>query len=302
MNVVVVGSLNLDLQLDVERIPSPGETVLGRDPQRSPGGKGGNQAVAAARAGGASTAFIGAVGSDSDGRELIAALQRDGVRVAARVLHGAPTGNAIVLRSSDGENAIVVVPGANGQLDALTTAERDIVASGSVILCQLETPASLLADVLDAGRGSSLVILNAAPAMEIPPELLARVDLLVVNEHELAAVAGGPGADPDTMIARALESVPAVVLTLGSRGVRYATGGGEHLHIPAHSVEVVDTTAAGDTFCGVLGAALARGGDVGASLRLANAAAALTVTRPGAQTSVPTAAALEQFLAHCGYR
>jgi ribokinase len=286
-HVVVVGSANLDVRLDVAALPAPGETVLARSSGRGVGGKGANQAVAAARAG-AGTALIGSVGRDDAGDRIRGELRAAGVHVATLRAAAAPTGLAVVTVACEGENLIVVDPGSNATVTQLSAAERVLVSRARVLLLQLEIP---IAGVLDAalaahGRGCR-VVLNAAPAAVLPERLWAAIDLLVVNEHE-AATLTGTTAESNELTGRLLERVPEVIVTLGSRGSRYAAHGGRPLHVPAPQVSTVDTTAAGDTYCGVLAAGLAAGASVPDAMVRASAAASLTVQRRGAIDSIPT--------------
>lgn len=267
---MVVGSANADLVLEVDHVVAPGETLLASASSRGAGGKGANQAVAAARAG-ADVAFIGAVGNDVDGELLRGALVTAGVEVTRlRTVEDAASGLAVVSVGADGENAIVVVPGANDTLIELGDGDRDLLATAPVVLLQLEIPVPFVAAA--AALADGLVVLNAAPAMPLPPELLADVDVLVVNEGEAATL----GAD-------ALAAVAAVVTTLGADGCVLHRSGEAELRVPAEPVEVVDTTGAGDAFCGALAAALADGADWPTVLRAATHAAARAVGSPGAQ-------------------
>ncbi|MFC7878044.1 ribokinase [Isoptericola sp. NPDC057391] len=287
--VVVVGSANVDLVVDVPRHPAGGETILGGDLRRSPGGKGANQAAGAARAGGAETSFVGAVGRDDSADLLLASLRRAGVRTDLVWRLDVPTGTALITVSPDGENAIVVAPGANSHL-AVEAPQAERIAAADVVLAQLEIPLDVVRDAAAARRPGALLVLNAAPSRPLPDDVWAAVDVLVVNEHEAADLADAPGADaPEALAAALLERVPAVVVTLGGEGGLVARRGLDPVRVAAHRVEPVDTTGAGDTFCGVLAAALARGDDLAAAARLAAAAGALAVTRPGAQDAVPAA-------------
>lgn len=285
MGVVVVGSVNMDLVAQVGRIPGPGETLLARGFARGGGGKGANQAVAAARAGGAEVRFVGAVGRDEDGRVLRAALEQDGIDTTTLVETDEPTGMALIAVDEQGENSIVVVAGANGALRALTEAQREVVASAEVVLMQLEVPMELLVDAARARAEGARVVLNAAPSAPVPPELLSEVDVLVVNEHEATDLAGL--GDLDTAVGRLRESVGTLVVTLGAAGA-VVWDGDQQTRVPAVEARAVDTTGAGDTFVGVLGARLAAGDDVATAARWGAAAAALAVQRPGAQAAVPT--------------
>ncbi|MEN3360653.1 MAG: ribokinase [Mycobacteriales bacterium] len=297
--VVVLGSCNLDLVLPVERIPGPGETMLAAGLSRVPGGKGANQAVAAARAG-VDCRIVGAVGRDDAGRLLRSALAESTVDVSALRELDVPTGLAVVTVAADGENAIVVAAGANAELAPLLAAELASIAGAAVLLVQLEVPVDAVrAGAAAARRAGALVLLNAAPARPLPVDLLGLVDLLVVNEHEAAALAGLPGADPDHAAQRLARTVPAVVVTLGAAGSLYRTAGGHTERVPAVPARVVDTTGAGDTFCGVLAAELAAGRPVGPAIRWASAAASLAVEAAGAVPSIPDRAAIAgRYAAH----
>jgi ribokinase len=293
-DVVVVGSANLDLVLPVRRIPRPGETVLAGAMTRGPGGKGANQAVASARAG-ARTAMVVALGDDEGGAVLRQALE--GVDLSLATTSQAPTGTAIITVDDSGENSIVVAPGANGEL-TLSPAAVAAIGRAKVVLSQLEIP---FPTVRDAAAASTYFILNAAPAAELPDELLAEVDLLVVNETEAEAIAG-----PDR--SALMKKVPAAVVTLGAAGAVILSrelGDAGEIEVPGVTVDVVDTTAAGDTFCGVLAATLVRQlaagsandsittSDLTNAVRRANVAASLSVEVAGAIPSVPHGDAID---------
>ncbi|MFC8598126.1 ribokinase [Isoptericola sp. NPDC057191] len=290
--VVVVGSANVDLVVDVPRHPGGGETVLGGDLRRSPGGKGANQAAGAARAGGADTSFLGAVGRDDSAALLLASLRRSGVRTDLVWRLDVPTGTALITVSPDGENAIVVAPGANSHL-AVERPQAERIAAADVVVAQLEVPVDVVLAAARERRPGVPLVLNAAPSRALPDALWDAVDVLVVNEHEAADLAGDAAAaadgDPEALAAVLLRRVPAAVVTLGGAGSLVARRGRPPVRVPAHRVEVVDTTGAGDVFCGVLAAALARGEDLVTAARFAAAAGALAVTRRGAQDAVPAA-------------
>jgi ribokinase len=279
-DVVIVGSANVDLVLPVQRIPRPGETVLATSLTRGPGGKGANQAVAAARAG-ASTAFVASLGDDESGALLRDALGAAGVELGLVSTTRTPTGTAIITVDAAGENAITVAPSANAELMLNRTSESAIRAA-AVVLAQLEIP---FETVRAAAEASSYFILNAAPAAELDDDLLAHVDRLVVNEHEAAVVGGSPAA--------LMERVPAAVVTLGGAGALVLRRGEGEVRVAGVEVEVVDTTAAGDTFCGVLAAALAAGTGLTEAVKRANVAASLSVQTAGAIASVPHGEAIE---------
>ncbi len=288
-DVVVVGSANVDLVLPVQRIPRPGETVLASGLTRGPGGKGANQAVASARAG-AVTAFVAALGNDDGGALLREALSGSGVDLSLVSSVDAPTGTAIITVDAAGENAITVAPSANATLK-LSEAALTAVRRAKIVLSQLEIPFDT---VQAAAEASGYFILNAAPAAELSDELLGHVDLLVVNETEAEAV-GGP------KLSSLLDRVPAAVVTLGAEGAVILTRAADEIRVPGVPVEVVDTTAAGDTFCGVLAATLAARSETGSvtesdltnAVRRANVAASLSVQAAGAIPSVPHGDAID---------
>ncbi|MET4226560.1 ribokinase [Oerskovia enterophila] len=295
-NVVVVGSANVDLVVDVPRHPGGGETILGGDLRRSPGGKGANQAVAAARAGGADTSFVGALGHDESGELLLASLDGAGVRTDLVERVEAPTGTALITVSPDGENAIVVAPGANSHV-RIGAAQAERLGAADVVLAQLEIPLDVVLAAAAVRRPGAVLALNAAPSRDLPDEMWAVLDLLVVNEHEALdlAGAGGPDDTVERLAAILLERVPAVVVTLGGAGCLVAQRGADPVRVAAPRVDAVDTTGAGDTFCGVLAAALAGGSTLVDAARTASFAGALAVTRPGAQDAVPTADEVTTF-------
>ncbi|KRC66130.1 hypothetical protein ASE12_16030 [Aeromicrobium sp. Root236] len=293
--VVVVGSLNVDVSLTCDTIPAPGETVLASAVRRSAGGKGANQAVAAARAGGASTSIVGAVGDDADGRYLLDQLAQDGVDTAhVALLAGHRTGLALITVDRAGENAIVVAPGANSAA-VLDPTTHEPIRTADVVLAQLETPQPLLVEAARSRRPGVPFILNAAPAASLTEELSSEVDLLVVNEHEARSVSGA--GDLGEAVRILATGFPAVLVTLGAGGSELHRHDTPVIRSPAVTVTVVDTTAAGDTFCGVLAAALAAGEPAERAMASASTAATLAVQRPGAQDSIPTLAEVRALLA-----
>jgi ribokinase len=302
MSVCVLGSLNLDIVCRVAELPKPGETVMGRGVERLPGGKGANQAVASARCG-VRTHLIGAVGRDEAGDAMLAALRRAGVE-AGQVLRLADhaTGQAFIWVSEAGENSIVVAGGANLAVSPQMP-DAEAAARSRVLLAQLETPVETIEALYGGAPASAgcLRLLNAAPARPEARRLFPLADILIVNETELAAFAGVSLAadDLDAVVgaARALISRPdqTVVATLGAAGAVAVTPGGRVL-MGGREAQVVDTTGAGDCFCGVLAARLSEDADLETALAWANAAAALSTERPGAAPSMPSRAQIEAAL------
>jgi ribokinase len=300
MGVVVLGSLNLDVVCSVGILPAPGETVAGLGVARFPGGKGLNQAVAAARWG-APAAMIGQVGDDEAGRDLLTTLVEAGVDTSGiSVSTRAPTGHGYIFVSAAGENMIVVAGGANLVLEP--SAPR---LDGGVLLAQLETPIAVTRALFGAAREAGcLVLLNAAPALEAGTILFPLADIVIVNETELARYAGArvapTQADDVARMARQLLSQPAqrVVVTLGAEGA-LAVDAEAITAVPGRPAKVVDTTGAGDCFCGVLAAGLSEGADLALAMAQANAAAALSTEIHGAAVSMPTR---EQTLARLATR
>ncbi len=296
--ILVAGSANLDFVVRAPHIPAPGETVLGRDFKTFPGGKGANQALACARAGGAATQMLLALGDDAFAKPLEDSLKAGGVQMHIMRVPEQATGTAFICVSDDAENAITVAPGANFALRAADLPSLDGI---EFLLLQLEIPMEAVLAYAKAARANGVkVVLNAAPARALPPELLALIAVLVVNQGELAALANHAGN-----IAQCLARIdlPCVVVTLGSRGC-CARVNDEYFFQTEFDVKPMDTTGAGDTFCGVLVAALSQAQalqqsmqqSLPSALRLASAAAALACTRPGAQTSVPTQTEVAEFL------
>lgn len=288
--IAVVGSLNRDIVIRVRRIPSPGETVLGRDVSTHRGGKGANQAVAAARLG-KPVSLVGRVGADSDGTSYLRALVQEGIDVdGVSVDIDKPTGQAYILVDDDAENVIAVISGANARLSSEDVAAfASDLETSAVTLSQLEIP--LAAVKAAASLSGGTFVLNAAPAQPLGAELLALVDVLVVNPSELALLTGlrRVSAVRSVMAQAAKLAGPrAVIVTLGAKGA-VLVGGAVEVHVPAPEVDAVDTTGAGDAFCGGLADALARGESLEDALAWAVAVGAAAVTRSGAQTALPTA-------------
>ena len=272
--ITVVGSVNLDLVARCERLPRPGETVTGAEFARHPGGKGANQAVAAARLG-AEVSLVARVGGDVFAAEALAGLDEAGVDLDGVRQVEAPTGVAVIVVSEDGENQIVVAPGANAELAPGDVPPLD----GAAVLCQLEIP---IETVAQAATHARWFCLNAAPARDVPRDVLDRADLVVANRYELDGVSGAPGL---------------VALTLGEEGAVLLERGEEVARASAPRVRAVDGTAAGDAFCACLTVSLLEGRPRNEALRRACAAGAVAASRAGAQPSLPTATEVDEILA-----
>ncbi len=300
-NLVVVGSLNMDLVVRAPHLPLPGETILGRDFLTAPGGKGANQTVAAAKLG-ATVRMIGRVGGDDFGRALRANLRAAGADdTYVSTEDSTATGIAIIEVEDSGQNTIVVAPGANAHVTrADVDAARSIIASSKAVIAQLEIPLDTVLHVLNVARAAKvLTILNPAPAQPLSTEILSLVDLLIPNETEAAQLTGIEVSDDASaeQAARQLRERGArtVVITLGERGSLVLDERGTR-RSPSFKIKAIDTTAAGDAFVGALATAYATHGDIEVALREANAAGALAATKLGAQPSLPTRAELDDFL------
>ena len=295
--IVVIGSINMDLVLRVPRMPLPGETLTGGAFRTIPGGKGANQAVACARlsgkvAGAQQVAMIGCVGDDAFGATLRAALVGDGIIDShVTTLPGVASGIASILVDDKGQNSIVIAGGANDLLSpAHIDAARALIEQADIVVLQLETPMATVVHAIQLARSlGKTVVLNPAPAASLPDGVLELVDYLIPNENEAAMLAGvsPEGADAKALAA-ALQKLGSdnVIITLGSKGVHAALYGGDFT-FPAEVVQAVDTTAAGDTFIGGFVAGLASGMDEAEAIQQGQRAAAWSVTKPGAQTSIP---------------
>ena len=289
--IVVLGSLNMDIVLRVPHAPAAGETLLGRSIDHIPGGKGANQAVSCAREG-AQVAMIGCVGDDAHGRALREALARDGIDTAALATRaGTPTGTALILVEDGGQNRIVMIPGANAEVEIDEAALRRQLQGAAFLVTQFETPmVQVERAVAVAHDAGCKVLLNPSPMQPIAEALWPRIDTLVVNEIEARALCGQPADSPQEAAAagRALHGrgIARVVVTLGARGAVAVDAAGARHH-PAPVVQAVDTTAAGDTFLGALAVALGEGQSFDEAVRLGIRAAALCIQQPGAQPSIP---------------
>ena len=301
MAIVIFGSINMDLVARVPRLPSPGETLIGHDFFTAPGGKGANQAVACARLG-AATRMIGRVGDDAFRAMLRESLAEYGVDTAGVAIQpGAPSGVAVITVDDAAENEIIVVPGANGVVGREDLDRLEAALDGArVLLLQLETPLDVVVAAAEMGcRRGVTVILDPAPAQPLPEALYAAVDILTPNESEAAALVGFSLDDPDA-IARASQTllsrgVRSVIVKLGGKGVFWSNGL-ESAHFPTFPVEAVDSVGAGDAFNGGLAVGLSDGLDMAAAIRWGLAAGALSVTKSGAQPSMPDRAAVAALL------
>lgn len=301
--IVVIGSLNADLVQNVDRLPRPGETIIGGNLQTFSGGKGANQAYAAGRMG-AQVSMVGQLGNDGLASLLLQSLHSAGVHTGSVGEADLSTGAAVILVLPDGENLIVVSPGANATVTPALAAQRlSALQEGWYLLSQLEIPIESVDESLAVAKArGATTILDPAPARELSPELLRKVDFLTPNETETQTLLGEPGLkmESDADLELAAKAILAlgprsVVLKLGARGCMIASVEGS-LRVPGFKVSAVDTTAAGDVFNGAFATALAEGRSVPEAARFANAAAALSVTRPGAQNSVPSRQEAERFL------
>ncbi len=299
--VLVVGSSNTDMIVRLGRLPGPGETVIGGAFSTAAGGKGANQAVGAARAGGR-VVFVGRVGADAFGKAALAGLRRDGIDVGHVTSDSAsPSGVALIFVAKGGENSIAVASGANERLSPFDVDRAaKAITRADVMLVQLETPLpTVTRAVARASAAGVRVILNPAPARSLPDSLLRRVSILTPNEHE-AELLTGISAGTEAGAARAAEAllrrgVGTVILTLGPKGAYVADAASRAL-VPGFRVRAIDTTAAGDIFNGALAVALAEGRVLPDAVRFAQAAAALSVTRLGAQPSAPSRPEIDRFL------
>lgn len=302
MGIVVVGSINMDLVVRVKRHPQPGETLLGSDYETHHGGKGANQAVAAARmlarsaqaksatsSQGLGVRMIGRVGQDAFGQQLRSALKREGINVHATLPIAAPTGVAFIAVDEGGQNTIIVSPGANHRLrpENLSPAEFE---GARVVVLQLEIPLETVRRAAELGRqAGARVVLNAAPAQKLPDRLLELIDILVVNETEAFGLSGVQPDSPEMAleVARLLaEKVPTVIITLGEQGAVWVSPEGQG-HQAVLEVEVVDTTGAGDAFIGAVATAICEGIPLAQAVKRGCVAGALATTRVGAQPSLP---------------
>lgn len=296
LDVLVIGSINMDVSVMTHRLPRPGETLIGKGHFLGPGGKGANQAVAVARLGGA-VGLLGRVGTDEWGESLLSGLSDEKVDVSSVSTDPAGTGLAIITIDDDAENTIVASPGANALLTPQHIEENaSLISRAKVVLAQLEVPVETIEAAAQATKG--IFCLNPAPAQMLPDSLLAITDVLIPNRSELSVLAGRPSiveTSEAAALAREMNPGGATVVTLGSDGAMVVDGSGETRY-PAHDVVAVDPTGAGDTFCGALALSLSQGRELSEAVPFASAAAAISVTRPGAQGGMPTLAQVEALL------
>jgi ribokinase len=292
MGVIVVGSLNIDLVVHLERMPNPGETLHGKTFHTYPGGKGLNQAVAAARSS-AATSMIGVLGTDPYSDSLRGVLDTESINSELVATIEGPCGTAVIEVDSAGQNRIVVIPGANAELDASKVLDQSVgvLRPGTVVVTQLESPANQLTKIFQHAQSAGcLTILNPAPASELSADFLRAIDILIPNQFEAELLTGIEVSDQISaaFAARALieQGVKAVIVTLGSAGAIYVSQS-EEIYQPAFAVVPIDTTAAGDAFCGAFAAELERGAPIASALRYGCGAGALATTAHGAVPSIP---------------
>ncbi len=299
--ITVIGSLNVDLVTNTSRMPKVGETIMGKSFKQVPGGKGGNQADAIAKLG-SKVKMVGCVGEDELGNMLVQSLQKDGVDVSDIVrAKGVSTGIASITVDNDGNNCIIVVAGANNML----TAERiqkavNAIKEASVVVAQLEVPIETVKYALKTAKQlGKTTILNPAPAAELDDEMLASIDILIPNETELEAISGIKATNDEDIFSAAQllinKGVRELIVTLGDKGCIHVTRQGSNTY-KAYKVKAVDTTAAGDSFIGALAAAISEGKVLKDAIAFATAVGALTVTKEGAQSSLPLRAEVEEFI------
>ena len=292
-SIVVVGSCNLDVVSYVNSLPETGETVRANHTVKYIGGKGVNQAVAAARSG-AQVTMVGAVGSDEEADQVRSTLTSSGVDISGLRTCSQPTGTAYITVDAAGHNTIVYAPGANAEITELTDDEGALVSAGSIVLLQLELPTEVaIAASAIAHESGAQVVLTPAPVTELPASLLRNIDLLVPNAQEAYQLTGE--VTPERSLSALLELVPAVAITLGASGSLYGDRRNGTIRVPTPTVDAIDTTGAGDTFVGSLSSALARGRLISEALRWASAAAALSVRQMGGANSIPTFTEIANF-------
>ncbi len=298
--IVVLGSSNTDLITKVKNFPAPGETIVGKEYMEAMGGKGANQAMAAHRLGG-EVQFITCLGDDANGKNALAYYKKEGLNVSSSlIVNGVASGTAIIMVDEHGENSIIITPGANNKLNpTYLSSIENIIKDADLLVLQMEIPYETVKEACSlAKKNQTQVILNVAPARTIDEELLNNVDILVVNETEAETISGkkieniGEEGVVNTLLDMGVDTV---VLTLGENGCFYKNRK-ESISFGAFEVHQIDTTAAGDTFCGALAAEIARGNSWKEVLKFATASSAICVTRMGAQPSIPTEKEVRDFL------
>lgn len=298
--ILVIGSINQDLVVYAPHHPKIGETILGNNFQTFPGGKGANQAIAAARLGG-NVQMIGCVGDDSFGKTLLQNLNKNNIDTSAIKVSSKATGVALITVDAAGQNTIVVVPGANSALQEKDLfGLRKVIQSADILVLQLEIPLEVVIKAIDiAYKNGVTIILNPAPAQKIPSETLKKVTYLIPNENEISSMTGVEiNSDADLLQAAEQlfsEGIKQIILTMGEKGAYYLSPN-QKFRIPVFQVIMIDSTAAGDAFIGGFAAGLANGLDIQHALLYASAAGALAVTRQGAQTSLPDKNEVAEFL------
>lgn len=301
--VLVLGSLNMDLVTNVKVTPKVGETILGRGFSEIPGGKGANQAVAMGRLGG-QVSMLGRVGDDNFGTDLLEALTKSGVKSDnVKKVSGSPTGTALIMVNDDGDNSIVVIPGANFKLtpDCIESKEVDkALKEADYLVAQLETPMETIELAFDKAKKMGLkTVLNPAPAQALSKSLISNVDLLIPNETEFELLTGHSAETKEGLQAGADllfdQGISALIITLGKKGALYIDKDHKNFHVSGYEVEAVDTTAAGDSFIGGLVTALSEGASMEDAMAFAMKVGAVTVTKHGAQSSLPSRKEIESF-------
>ncbi len=297
--ILVLGSLNMDLVTNVKVTPKVGETIIGRGFNEIPGGKGANQAVAIGRLGG-NVKMLGRVGGDNFGTDLIKALNESGVHSdAVEKVEGKPTGTALIMVNDDGDNSIVVIPGANFELKPKDIKDEHF-ENMDYLLAQLETPIETIEQAFTKAKAHGLqTVLNPAPAQKLSSSLISNTDLLIPNETEFELLTGfspetKEGLDAGTTLLFE-QGVKALIITLGKNGALYVGRDGEKLHVNGYAVKAIDTTAAGDSFIGGLLTALSKEETIKEAMEFAMKVGAVTVTSHGAQSSLPTLSEIESF-------
>jgi ribokinase len=296
MNIIVVGSINMDIVMKVPRLPQKGETLMAEDYMTVPGGKGANQAVAAARLGSKVT-MVGALGGDAFGDSLLLSLQKENIDTTGVRRTSSASGNALITVDNNGDNTILVYPGANHDVSTTWIEEQEkLIAQADWVMLQLEIPVNSVAATIEiAKKLGKKILLNPAPAVTLPEELYASIDLITPNETELRILSGKEKIR-DGAAWMIEKGVKCVIVTLGAEG-SFGMTKGQEVSVPAYPVKPVDSTAAGDAFNAAVVIALSEGNNLKESMAFANAAGGLTTTVMGAQRSLPDRNSLDQFLA-----